>query len=387
MLSSLVSPFAGFSSKLVRIVVALSCAITFALPGTSGTATDTPATATHSAAATYELRAGLDGEIYPVFANFASMKDPTRRTWGTISVKVTNMGSVILRNRIAVQIPGWSDPEIQAIELAPGETHTYLFAPTLLRRAYRNHEIAAATATLTVTDSNGRLTDQETTPVRLRSVDDLYWGRDFEYASFVASWVTPHDPGVEQLLSRAKEFMAGRRLPGYESENPTVQDRSTLLQAAAIYRALQEQGVSYVKSSMTLGDHEDFSERIRMPAESLGHLSANCIDGVVLYAAMFENLGMDPEIVLVPGHAYVGVRMAPKSSRYLYIETSLTGRTTFARARASARQSMAKFRPTEFIRINVRQARTAGIYPMPSPAPEPRSPVLDASRAIGHPGN
>jgi hypothetical protein len=129
--------------------------------------------------------------------------------------------------------------------------------------------------------------------------------------------VTPHDPQVEQLLSRAKEFMPGRRLPGYESEVPAVQDRSTLQQAAAIYRALQEQGVSYVKSSMTLGDHADFSERIRMPAESLGHLSANCIDGVVLYAAMFENLGMDPVIVLVPGHAYVGVRMAPNSSRYL----------------------------------------------------------------------
>ena len=384
MLSSSVAPFIGLSSKLVRLV-ALSCAITFALPGTSGTANDTPAT--HSASATYELRAGLDGEIYPVFANFASMKNPNRRTWGTISVKVTNSGSAILRNRIAVQIPGWTDPEIQAIELPPGESHTYLFAPALRPRAYQNREITAATATMTATDPNHQVTDQETTPVRFRSVDDLYWGRDFEYASFIASWVTPHDPQVEQLLSRAKEFMPGRRLPGYESEISAVQDRSTLQQASAIYRALQEQGVSYVKSSMTLGDHEDFSERIRMPAESLGHLSANCIDGVVLYAAMFENLGMDPVIVLVPGHAYVGVRMAPKSSRYLYIETSLTGRTTFARSLASARQSMAKFRPSEFIRIDVRQARTAGIYPMPGPTPEPPPGVLDASRTLGHPGN
>lgn len=386
MLSSPIAPFTGLSSKLARFV-ALSCAITFALPGTSGTASDTPAMAVHSATGTYELKAGLDGEIYPVFANFASMKDANHRTWGTVSVKVTNSGSVILRNRIAVQIAGWTDPEIQAIELAPGESHTYLFAPTLLARAYQNREISAATATMTATDLNGQVTDQETTPVRLRSVDDLYWGRDFQYASFIASWVTPHDPQVEKLLARAKEFMPGRRLPGYESEIPAVQERSTLQQAAAIYRALQEQGVSYVKSSMTLGNHEDFSERIRMPAESLGHLSANCIDGVVLYAAMFENLGMDPVIVLVPGHAYVGVRMAPNSNRYLYIETSLTGRTTFARSLDSARRSMAKFRPPEFIRINVRQARNAGIYPMPSPISEPNPGVLDASRTIGHPGN
>ena len=386
MLSSSAAPSTGISSKLARIV-ALVCAITFALPGTSGTAADTAAPAKHSANGTYELNAGLDGEIYPVFANYASLMSSTRRKWGTISVKVTNPTSEVLRNRIVVQIPGWSDPEIQPIELGPRESHTYLFAPTLLQRAYQNREIAAATATMTATDSSGQIIDQETTPVRLRSVDDLYWGHDFEYASFVASWVTPHDPAVEQLLSRAKEFMPGRRLPGYESHNPAVQDRSTLLQASAIYRALHEQGVSYVKSSMTLGDHEDFSERIRMPAESLNHFSANCIDGAVLYAAIFENLGMDPVIVLVPGHAFVGVRMAPMSGQYLYIETSLTGRTSFAQSLASARRTMAKFQPSEFIRIDVRQARTDGIYPMPSPDPAPRTPVLDASRTLGHPGS
>ena len=386
MLSSTLAPFSGFSSKLARIV-ALSCAITFALPGTSGTATDTPATAKHSATGTYELKAGLDGEIYPAFANYASMKSPTRRTSGTITVEVTNPGPEALRNRIVVQIPGWSDPEIQSIELAPGESHVYLFAPTLLRRAYQNREIAAATATMSATDATGQVTDQETTPVRVRSVDDLYWGRDFEYASFVASWVTPHAAEVEQLLARAKEFMPGRRLPGYESSNPAVQDRSTLQQASAIYRALQEQGVSYVKSSMTLGGHQEFSERIKMPAESLTHFSANCIDGAVLYAAMFENLGMDPVIALVPGHAYVGVRMAANSSRYLYIETSLTGRTTFVRSLASARASMARFRPSQFIRIDIRQARADGIYPMPSPELNQRPPVLDASRTLGHPGN
>ncbi|MGE5112253.1 MAG: hypothetical protein ACM3JB_15420, partial [Acidobacteriaceae bacterium] len=115
--------------------------------------------------------------------------------------------------------------------------------------------------------------------------------------------------------------------------------------------------------------------------------SANCIDGAVLYAAMFENLGMDPVIVLVPGHAYVGVRMAPKSNRYLYVETSLTGRTSFLQSVTSARRSMAKFQSSEFIRIDIREARADGIYPMPGPESNPRAPVLDASRTMGHSGN
>jgi hypothetical protein len=371
-------------SKLTR-VIALGCAITFTVPGTSGTAADTPST--HSAKATYEMNVGLDGEIYPAFANYASLRSPARRTWGTISVKVTNASTEILRNRIVAQVPGWSDPEIQTIELGAGESHIYLFAPSFLGRAYRNREIAAATATMTVSDLAGHLLDQETAPVRLRSVDDLYWGHDFEYAPFIASWVTPHAAAVEQLLARAKEFMPGRRLPGYASRSSAVQDRLSLQQAGAIYRALQEQGVSYVKSSMTLGGHEDVSERVRMPSESIDRASANCIDGAVVYAALFENLGMEPVIVLVPGHAYVGVRMAPDSNNYLYIETSLTGRTSFANALTSASRSMVKFRPSEQIRIDIRKARLDGIYPMPSPETEPRGPVLDASRTVGRAGS
>ncbi len=315
--------------------------------------------------ATYEISAGLDGEIFPAFANYASLKRVRERNWGIVSVKVTNSTSEIVRNRITVQFPGWSDQEIQLAELAAGESHTFLFAPSFLPRFYQNREIAAATAVVTVADAAGDVVHQETLPVRLRSVDDLYWGRDFEYSSFIASWVTPHDQAVEMLLARAKEFAPGRRLPGYESKSLAQAENATVVQARAIFRALQEKGISYVKSSMTLGRHEEVSERVRMPAESLQQVSANCIDGAVMYAAMFENLGMEPSIILVPGHAYVGVRMAPRSKNYLYIETSLTGRTSFEAAVAAANRGLARFQPAQVIRISIRQARLDGIYPMP----------------------
>jgi hypothetical protein len=377
-------------ARLGRTIVLVAVVAVF-LSGTGGAGTDNYGTKPPSPApanqARYEVKAGLDGEIYPVFANYASLRSTPQRSWGTISVKVTNSSAEALRDRIVVQVQGWSDPEIQVAELAPGESHTYLFAPAFLRRTFFNHEIVAATTAVTVTDASGKVTYEQTVPVRLRSVDDLYWGRDFEYAPFIASWVTPHDAAVEKLLARAKEFMPGRRMPGYESSSPLVQDRSTVQQARAIYRALQEQGVSYVKSSMTLGGHEEVSERVRMPAESLNHSSANCIDGAVMYAALFENLAMEPEIVLVPGHAYVGVRLMPGGKSYLYIETSLTGRTTFEGAVASAERTMAKFQPSQLIRINIREARLNGIYPMPSTDIDSRVPVLDASRTVGHPGS
>lgn len=381
MLSRLTS---SSTSKRAVWVVVLTLASVCTVGALGPQQAQSVATVEHRAA-TYTVSAGLDNEIFPVFANYASLRRVRDRQWGTIAVRVANPGPDALKNRITVQVPGWSDPEIQVAEVGGGESHTFLFAPTFLPRLYQNREIVAATAVVTIADSNGTVVHEETVPIRLRSVDDLYWGRDFEYAPFIASWVTPHDASVEQILARAKEFAVSRRLPGYESNNEVAQERSTLMQARAIYRAVREQGVSYVKSSMTLGHHEEVSERVRMPGESLQQASANCIDGAVLYAALFENLGMDPAIVLVPGHAYIAIRIAPGSKKFLYIETSLTGRADFDVAVASARRSLAKFTNAQVTRINVRQARLDGIYPMPASEIPHRDGVLEAGNKSRHP--
>jgi hypothetical protein len=318
---------------------------------------------------TYEVTAGLDGEIFPFFANFASLQKASERTWGTVAVTITNSSINPLRARLTVEVPGWSDQEIQLAQMAAGVKRTFVFAPTFLPRFYANNEIIAATVVVRATDAAGRTLFTTTAPVRLRAAGDIHWGSKFKYAQFIASWVTPHDARIEQILSRAKELMPGRRLPGYEPwKSDELQERSTRAQARAIYKALQDRGVSYVKSSLTFGNDPTITQRIRMPRESLRYISANCIDGVVMYASLFENLDMDPVVVLVPGHAYVGVPVAKGSNRYLYLDTALTGRATFDAAVEAADKGMATYKPHQVIRINIAEARRAGIYPMPDPA-------------------
>jgi hypothetical protein len=317
-------------------------------------------------APTYSIQAGLDGEIFPVFANYASLQKPNQRRWATVAVTVRNSSDKPLRSRITVQIPGWSDQEIQIAELPAGDVRTYQFAPTFLTRLYQNREITAATAVVRVNGIGGEELYTVTVPVRLRSAQDMYWGPDFEYARFIAAWVTPHDIRVERVLSRAKEFMPARRLPGYEEgKSEAAQEQATIAQVRAIYRALQEQGVSYVKSSSTLGGNREWSERVRSPRESLRQNSANCIDGALMYASLFENLGMDPVLMLVPGHAYVGVRLAPGSEHFLYLETAYTGRAGFEAATTAAERNIARYRLSDRIVVRIDQARQAGIYPMP----------------------
>ncbi len=326
----------------------------------------------------YSVSVGVDGEIFPALANFASFQRAGNRELGTVTVTVRNPGGELVRNRIAVQITGWSDQEVQTVEVAAGASVALKFAPTFLPRLYANREIVAATAVVTATDMSGNPVFQGTLLVRLRAAGDMFWGSHFKFAPFIASWVTPHDPLVEQVLSRAKELVPGRRLPGYEGwKDQASQRQATYAQARAIYRALQRKGVSYVKSSLSFGSNGNISERVRLPRESLHHVSANCIDGVVLFASLFENLGMDPMIVLVPGHAYVGVREAEGSRNYLFIETSLTGRAGFDAAVTAADRGLARQKPADIIRIPISQARQAGIYPMPLPRRSGQSASLD----------
>ncbi|MGZ4789876.1 MAG: hypothetical protein ACXVZX_15255 [Terriglobales bacterium] len=317
---------------------------------------------------TYSVEAGIDGEIFPALANYASQQRPNDRDFGSITVTVTNSSNSVLNARVSVEVAGWSDTELQNVSIGSGEIRKLLFAPVFLPRFYANHEIAAATAIVKVTDSSNNILHSETVPVGLRSVDDMYWGANFKFAPFIASWVTPHDPSVESVLARAKEFTPGRRLPGYEPhKSPEQQRASTLQQASAIYRALQQAGISYVKSSLTFGRNTAVSERVRMPATSIEQASANCIDGVVIYASLFENLGMDPVVVLVPGHAYVGVRESEGSDSYLYVETAITGRAPFETAVKAATRALARVPENDIIRIPISKARLTGIYPMPLP--------------------
>lgn len=329
----------------------------------------TPPLPPRSTQPSFVVEAGRSGDLFPALADFASLQNPADRTWGTVTVTVVNSTAELLRDRITVSIPGWSDKEIQLAQVAAGQVHKFLFAPPFLPRLYENRDLIAATALVSITDSSGKTVFTSTTPLRIRSAEDMYWGNGFKYAPFIASWVTPHDPRVEDVLAKAKEFMPGRRLPGYEpNKSPQEQERETVAQARAIYRALQQTGVSYVKSSGTFGAraNADFAERVRLPNDSLRHISANCIDGVVLYASLFENLGMDPVVVLVPGHAYVAVKLAENWNHYLYLETALTGRASFETAVRAAQRGITKYPANSVIRVDVQAARESGIFPMPT---------------------
>jgi hypothetical protein len=123
----------AFWLPALALLLIIAAAIPFAgagpYSGKSDTSSRSPSLASHNTIEPlYVVSAGINGDIYPAIANFASSQKPRDRQMPTVSVKVTNTGAEMLKNRISVSIPGWSDQEIQMAEVAPGMIEEFLRA-------------------------------------------------------------------------------------------------------------------------------------------------------------------------------------------------------------------------------------------------------------------
>jgi hypothetical protein len=144
---------------------------------------------------------------------------------------------------------------------------------------------------------------------------------------------------------------------------------STRLEVAAdalraIYTALQKRDTKYSNVTNTFFDDWQY---VRRPREALEALSANCLEGSLLFASVLELVGMEPVIVTRSAHAYVGVRSAPGSAAIWPVETTLLGSASFEQAFAAGvselgvdARSDPRFRP-----IDIKAMRARGILPLP----------------------
>lgn len=123
-----------------------------------------------------------------------------------------------------------------------------------------------------------------------------------------------------------------------------------------------------------------WSQRVRPPSTSWRERRASCIDGSVLIASVLERIGLQPLIVLVPGHAFVGFR-ARAGAAASFLETTLLGatpaRTTssfpaaLAAGRSRWRRAAARLdgrHAPDYALLDIGRARAYGIIPI-SPTP------------------
>jgi hypothetical protein len=314
----------------------------------------------------YQLNIPGDGEIFPALASGSPAQ-----YWPVATLTMVNTSSRPVLETISAEIPDWSRHSVQTVDLAPNETRTIRLNPELLPQAFENGEIRPATLEVGASALGTTLDDTETRPVYLHSASDFFWGDKMANAQFIARWVTPHDPAVLQLISSARNYVQRGRLAGYElpgKSGPAVAAQVPD-EARGVFQALKHLGVSYVDSISTFGNFSSKAERVRLPRETLSMNGANCIDMSVAFASAMENLGMQPLIVLVPGHAFTGVRLEKGSSQILYLDLTVLSDGTFDAAVRRAQMWLQKTPKAQVNIIDIAAARSLKIYPMPENIP------------------
>jgi hypothetical protein len=205
-------------------------------------------------------------------------------------------------------------------------------------------------------------------------------GSVVDLTNYLAAWVTPRHVEIERLLRQAAEHHPDRQFVGYQGASTLAQGADIVrAQARAIFTALKEDvDLTYINSPLNLGKQQgQITQRVRLSSESLAAGgSANCIDGTVLFASLLELASIDPFIVIVPGHAFLGWRIWRGIDRYEFLETTMISSADFAAAQQTAQDqydeallkgyfSRGLFGPGSFARlVDVALCHAREIYPL-----------------------
>lgn len=326
----------------------------------------------------YKLDLPGRGEIFPALASEAQAK---KEYWPLGVLTISNRSDRPVLQSITAQVPGWTEMSEQTVVIGPREVRAVPLSPDLLERAFSNDAVRRATLRVRVANPMGDVTFSQNRPVLLHGSSDLYWGKKFANAQYVARWVTPHEPAVQQLVTEAQKMVPNGRLPGYNARANTsakTMEVQVQRQVEAVFNALRKSGISYVSSIYTFGDYVGQAQRIRLPAETLKLRSANCVDVSVAFASAMENIGLQPVVVIVPGHAFAGVRLGPQGAKTLYLDLTVLPKGTLRQAIARAEAWRRKSATGETLTVDIAAARALKIYPLPY---EGSSEVLAASRS------
>jgi hypothetical protein len=353
----------------------------------------------------WDIEVGLDNSIYPslIIATSTMVEDPEEEpdptmlgdAWGLIGVNIVAPG-----DRIPVRVEMSSGTLIQpsvweGVLEKKGET--YLICPILKfdydeLLAVRQPFPEVVTARVTV---NGEPLPEKSKRVPVRSINDCilaFMDENEEVTDtswLIAAYVNENHPVVDEILAEALDAGYVTSFAGYQKEAGDVKK-----EMEAVYRAIQNRGFKY--SNITRGSGESANvgmQHIRRIGDQIKTSQANCVEGSALFASVFRKLEMDPFLVLVPGHMFVGVFLDKNQEDYLCIETTMVGDSSFEDAVATGNEEFEKALPyisgdeepeegdaSDYTLIDIATARQLGVMPIREAAADSVSTTLPASR-------
>ncbi|MEW5759485.1 MAG: hypothetical protein AB1779_01810 [Candidatus Thermoplasmatota archaeon] len=280
--------------------------------------------------------------------------------------KIKNSLSYKRKIKVESEVMNYTNRQIDTLLLNANEEkvlyHTPVFKPDMLKTLTTQRK---GSFYYIISDIEmGKVIEEKTLELTLLSKRDLIWSlvKDFDFAVSSCAWVTPHAKEIEELIRVAADYsysFSGKSAMGDYTKVP----EELIRQLKATYIALKERyKVKYI--STTLSFSPGAAQRVRLPYEVINEGSGNCIETTVTIASVAEAIGMQPYIVLVVGHAFLGLQISDNEK--LYIETTMIPTNTFEEAVQRGCTNYAKHKNdgTLLMEIDVREARKLGITPM-----------------------
>lgn len=202
----------------------------------------------------------------------------------------------------------------------------------------------------------------------------------------LAAYIQPNAAAIAPLMIEVSDRLGAATgsssIDGYQSENP---DRVDAI-ARAVFDAVKARDIRYAEPPASWGD---IGQKVRTPAEVFDGRLGTCLDTTLALAAVLEQCGINSTVWLLRGHAFLGYwridgALAAVSitepaevvnqvdlKNIGLIETTLVTQSgpdaTFEDALRAPRTQHLSEDLTNILGVtDVRQARRARIYPLPS---------------------
>lgn len=177
-------------------------------------------------------------------------------------------------------------------------------------------------------EMNGRKLGRKVRTYSVRSINECLLAyldsrsKFHDTGIFFAAYVNEDHPMIDKLLREALNTRIVNRFLGYQMNDSTSVER----QVYALWNVLQKRNFKYSSvSSSSLSSNVVFSQRVRTFDDALESSQINCVDGSVLFASLLRAINIDPILVRMPGHMFVGYYLDKKHKRRAFLETTMIG--------------------------------------------------------------
>lgn len=293
---------------------------------------------TYFLSSNYELTDELGGNIFPsailsVAATDTVIVKPVDRTYlgNPKSGFIIKLHSGKMKSKVRITLgktPFFEESVSEFILEEPDKDYT-IFPDVIWKYdILRTVNQATPVSVLVEVEMDGKNLGRKVRTYSVRSINECllaYLDSESKFHDtgiFFAAYVNEDHPMIDKLLREALNTRIVNRFLGYQLNRPASVER----QVYALWNVLQKRNFKYSSiSSSSLSSNVAFSQKVRTLDDALESSQVNCVDGSVLFASLLRAINIDPILVRVPGHMFVGYYLDKAHKQREFLETTMIG--------------------------------------------------------------